>query len=100
MLALASTLAPAAVPTFIGQNLAGSQLDVDSSALPPDSNGVVGPDHFVEFINGRFSIYGKTNGVRVKTLTDAAFWSADRDTFVGSMTPASNMSTISSVSTL
>ena len=81
MLALASTLAPAAVPTFIGQNLAGSQYNVDSASVPPDTTGAAGPNHFVEFINGRFSVYNKTNGTRVKTLTDLAFWSALGITF-------------------
>jgi hypothetical protein len=65
----------AAVVVFVGQNFTGSTLGVDSTALPPDSNGAAGPDHFVEFINGRFSVYSKTNGARVQTKTDRVFWS-------------------------
>ncbi len=66
----------AAVPAFIGQNFTGSVYGTDSLSFPPDSNGAVGPDHFVEFINGRFSAYSKTNGSRVLTQTDLAFWNA------------------------
>jgi len=48
---------------------------VDSGFIPPDSNGAVGPDHFVELINGRYSVYRKTDGVRVQTSTLNQFWS-------------------------
>ena len=60
----------------IGQNFKASTLGVDSDALPPDANGAVGLDHFVEFINGRFSVFDKATARRVKTLTDEAFWKA------------------------
>jgi hypothetical protein len=42
--------------------------------LPDDGNGAVGPAHFVELINGRFSVYNKSNGVRVQTMNDLTFW--------------------------
>lgn len=75
LLGLASA-ARAALVIEIGQNFAGSTLLIDSVSLPADSNGVVGPDHFVEFINGRFSVYDKATGTRVQTFTDLEFWSA------------------------
>ncbi len=59
----------------IGQNFTSSTLNVDSSAVPPDSNGAVGPAHYVELINGRFSVFRKSDGVKVKTMTDLTFWS-------------------------
>src|ERR1041385_6227108 len=66
----------AQVPSVtIGQNFLGSTFFVNSSALPPDSNGVIGPRHFVEFINGSFTVYNKTNGQSVKRITDLHFWS-------------------------
>ncbi len=58
----------------IGQDFTGSTLFVDSSALPADGNGAVGPDHFVEFVNGRVSVYSKASGSRVQSMTDLAFW--------------------------
>lgn len=58
----------------LGNCFTGSAFGVDSSYTPPDCNGMTGPDHFVEFINGRFSVYNKTNGTRVFTSSDATFW--------------------------
>ncbi len=77
MLAVAGsppTNSPGQVVVAIGQNFTASTLNVDSSALPPDPNGAVGPLHFVEFINGRFAVFNKSNGSEVKTMTDIAFW--------------------------
>jgi len=69
------TLSGRAQPAVsIGQNFTASTLKVDSSAVPPDSNGAAGSAHFVELINGRFSVYNKADGVRVKTMTDVSFW--------------------------
>src|SRR5437588_9104785 len=66
----------AAVPVAIlGLNFTGSTLGKESFSVPPDCDGAIGPSHFVEFINGRYSVYNKTNGVRVQTMTDTSFWS-------------------------
>ena len=64
----------AGVQVQLGQNFTASTLFVDSSAVPPDSDGAVGPNHFVEFINGRFSVYNKSSGTKLQTMTDSAFW--------------------------
>ncbi len=60
----------------IGQNFTGSTYGIDSSSVPADSTGAAGPLHFVEFINGRYSVYSKTSGTRVQTMTDDQFWAA------------------------
>lgn len=73
--ALLASPIQAEVLVQIGQNFTASTLGVDSTALPPDCNGAAGPGHYVEWINGRFSVYSKTNGTRVKTMTDLTFWS-------------------------
>ncbi len=66
----------AASPTLtIGHNFTSSTYGVNSSAIPADCNGVVGPRHFVEFINGTFAVYNKTNGQSVKRIADTKFWS-------------------------
>jgi hypothetical protein len=66
-----------AAATFqIGQNFTGSTFGPDSEASPADANGAIGPQHFVELINGRFSVYDKTTGDRVQTMTDLQFWRA------------------------
>ena len=67
--------AQAEVPWQIGQNFASSTYGFNSQALPPDPNGTIGPRHFVEFINGSFTVYNKTNGQSVKRISDLKFWS-------------------------
>lgn len=67
--------APAELIVQFGQNFTASTLGVDSQALPPDANGTAGPSHYVEFINGRFSVYSKASGARVQTMSDLTFWS-------------------------
>ncbi len=76
MLALVAAEVRATVVVQIGQNFTGSQYLVDSPFVPPDCNGAAGPNHFVELINGRFSVYDKTTGSRLQTLTDFGFWNA------------------------
>src|SRR4051812_28348682 len=59
----------------IGQNFTGSTYGANSQAIPSDANGVIGPRHFVEFINGTFAVYNKTNHQTVKRIADTKFWS-------------------------
>src|SRR5215471_3729280 len=65
----------ASVPTItIGQNFTGSTLNYNNfNGIPPDPNGAIGPRHFVEFINGNFTLYNKTNGNSVR-ISDTKFW--------------------------
>jgi len=58
----------------IGLNFAGSKFGTEVQASPADGNGAIGPNHFVEFINGRFAVYAKTTGTRVKNSDDVTFW--------------------------
>lgn len=73
--------AAAQVVVAIGQSFTASTLSVDSSAVPPDSDGAAGPLHYVELINGRFSIFDKSNGSKLKTMTDLSFWNQAGLTF-------------------
>src|ERR1051325_3773549 len=66
--------AQGALVVQIGRNFTGSTYQTDSFARPPDSDGAVGPNHFVELINGRYSVYSKSSGARVRTMTDLQFW--------------------------
>src|ERR1051326_6595943 len=66
--------ATAALNVQIGQNFTASTLLSDTTSLPPDSDGAIGPDHYVEFINGRFSVWNKTNAAVVQAMTDKTFW--------------------------
>lgn len=71
---LSPPAARCAITVQIGQNFTASTLFVDIFETPPDSDGAIGPNHFVQFINGRFSVFDKANGTKVLDLTDAAFW--------------------------
>src|SRR5438045_8090685 len=64
----------AAVLVAVGQNFAGSTYGNDSPYNPPDCNGVAGPEQFVELINGRFTVYAKTNGAQLQTMSSSSFW--------------------------
>jgi hypothetical protein len=65
---------PLAAQTFIGRNFTGSTFLLDSNFRVPDTMGAAGIDHYVELINGRFSVYRKNDGVRVQTSTLNQFW--------------------------
>jgi hypothetical protein len=74
-LLLAGVWGRAQVAVKIGQNFTGSTYGIQSAALPADPNGAVGPRHFVEFINGTFAVYNRTNGQSVQRKSDIKFWS-------------------------
>jgi len=61
------------VQVVIGQNFTGSTYNTDVVSLPPGPSGAIGPSHFVEFINGSFAVYSKTNGQNLKRVTDLHF---------------------------
>src|SRR5579871_1576027 len=78
LVALFSAITPltfASPVVNIGQNFIGSSFETNSQALPPDANGAIGPQHFVELINGAFNVYDKTTGENVLPLSDLDFWS-------------------------
>lgn len=54
--------------SFTGDSL------LTSGFIPPDTMGAVGPDQFVELLNGRYSVYRNADGVRVQTSTLNDFW--------------------------
>ena len=70
---LSVSVAQTSVQIQIGQNFAGSD-NVESGITPADGNGAIGLKHYVEFINGVFSIYAKTNGQRIRHISDSQFW--------------------------
>ena len=45
----------------------------DSAFIPPDTMGAVGPNHFVELINGDMAVYTKT-GTRLSLVTQDSFF--------------------------
>ena len=72
---LLSTVAGSAqVSVQIGQNFVGSD-NTQTLITPADANGTVGPNYFVEFINGSFAVYNKSDGSGVVRISDTQFWS-------------------------
>ena len=67
----AATAAFSQVVAKIGQNFTASPAGAFD---PADANGAIGPNHFVEFINGQFSVYTRT-GSLVTNVSDVTFWS-------------------------
>ena len=45
---------------------------------PPDPNGDVGPNHYIEAVNTRYAIYNKT-GTRLASFTEDQLWSGAPD---------------------
>jgi hypothetical protein len=69
-------VAPTFASVSIGQNFIGTSYLTNSQATPPDSNGVIGPQHFVEFINGTFAAYDRTDPSNVFRQSDIDFWAS------------------------
>ena len=73
-------LVPAGRAQTILQNFAGVNLSntfaLRSQATPPDTMGTIGPDNFVEFINGAYASYSRTGALQGTIATDTAFWTA------------------------
>ncbi len=77
--AVQSVLAPLAIPTFI-QNFKGLGFNDDcggnpcGAGWPPDTNGDVGPNHYIQTVNTSIGIFNKT-GTRLAAFTFNSFWS-------------------------
>lgn len=64
----------AQVSVQIGQDFPGSD-NSQTYITPADANGAVGQNYFVEFINGSFAVYNKSDGSGVVKISDMQFWS-------------------------
>src|SRR5436309_16012199 len=68
---------------FIGANFTGG-AGATIALEPPDTMGSPGVDHFVQFINGRFSIFNKSTGASISSVSSCVFWGNAGITFGGS----------------
>ncbi len=57
----------------IGLNFTGSTV-FEAGLNPPDTMGAVGPSNIVELINGRYSVYDKSTGIRIQSSSLDEFW--------------------------
>jgi hypothetical protein len=72
----AQLFATHALELQIGQNFIGSTFGVDSTATPPNADGWIGPDHFVEIVNGHYKVFNKASGGLDVSMADLDFWSS------------------------
>ncbi len=72
-----AALPGARAPALISPPAAASfpALDDDGTWTPPDTNGAVGPNHLVAALNSQVRVQDR-NGQEIKTVSQAAFWSA------------------------
>lgn len=79
LFAVAATVFLATMPAMahgqwvIGTNFTGSTYGVQSSFFPPDTMGAIGPNHFVETLNGSFRVYDRTGTPLLSKSLDQ-FW--------------------------
>ncbi|MGC8668361.1 MAG: hypothetical protein ACP5VE_09640 [Chthonomonadales bacterium] len=57
----------------IGANFTGSTKGIQSNFIPPDTMGAIGPNHFVETLNGSFRVYDRT-GIVLQSKSLDKFW--------------------------
>jgi hypothetical protein len=57
-----------------GANFAGMQSSTNGSGWPPDTNGDVGPNHYIQTVNTSVGIYDKTTGAAISTVTFNIFF--------------------------
>src|SRR5690242_5045952 len=69
-----ASVAADGLPAAMALSFTGSTLFIDSGFIPPDTMGAAGPDHIVELINGRYSVYRKGDGIRIQTSSLDDFW--------------------------
>ena len=58
---------------IIGNSFQSSSID-NSGFFPPDTMGAIGPNHFVELLNGRYAVHLKNGGATLQASSLDAFW--------------------------
>ena len=57
-------------------HVGSTSADSVGTTIPvPDVSGAVGPEHFVELLNGRYAVYDEETGVPVESSSQIEFWS-------------------------
>ena len=73
----ASASAPALISSFegVGWGFTGPQGTFAVSSAPPDTNGAVGPNHYVQTVNASFAVFNKTGTVLFGPVAINTVWS-------------------------
>ncbi len=61
-------------------NFAGMQFSANGSGWPPDTNGDVGPNHYIQTVNTSVAIYNKTSGALISAVTYNTFFTGPAGT--------------------
>ena len=74
---VASPLAPATLLNFggVGNGFSGPQGTFTVASAPPDTNGDVGPNHYVEIVNTDFAIFNKSGTALYGPVPINTLWS-------------------------
>jgi len=69
--------APALGGSFegVGQGFSGPQGTFTVNSAPPDPNGAVGPNHFVEVVNSGFAVFNKSGAAIYGPVATNTLWS-------------------------
>ena len=72
-----STAAPALLSLFdgVGNGFSGPSGTFSVNAAPPDTNGAVGPNHYVQIVNSDFAVFNKTGTVLFGPVPNSTVWS-------------------------
>jgi len=81
----AGSVAHAGPLVTAGANFSGCNIHT-CPAIPPDTNGAIGPDQFVELLNGGYSVYNKS-GMLIQRSSLSDFWSSAGVTPLGPFDP-------------
>jgi hypothetical protein len=68
--ALQDWFSPLVMPATI-QNFEG----INTGSIPPDTNGDVGPNHYVQWVNTSFAVYNKSGGLIFGPAAGNSIWS-------------------------
>src|SRR5438128_1266371 len=67
------------LPQTVSTNFLGTELS-ESTFIPPDSNGAVGPTQVLVLSNGRFKVFDKTGNPGALNVADSTFFASVKST--------------------
>jgi hypothetical protein len=75
--AVVATRTPSLNTSFegVGQGFSGPQGSFTVNSAPPDPNGAVGPNHFVEVVNSSFAVFNKSGTPVYGPVATNTLWS-------------------------
>ena len=76
-----TSVTPLAIPTValnflgVGNGFSGPQGTFSVQSAPPDTNGDVGPNHYVQIVNSDFAVFNKSGAVVYGPVATNTLWS-------------------------